>query len=117
MIRKIEMERFSLTTSKRFDEVISSVNAAVGHPDMADLNGNFSFSWCSHDAFTSTSELFFTPGSTESFAFAIFDTTASSNLLTMSSSDFSTLSGTWQAGPAFTCAAPSGNLTWTAVKN
>jgi len=81
------------------------------------LNGNFSFSWCSHDAFTSTSELFFTPGSPESFAFAIFDTTASSNLLTMSSSDFSTLSGTWQAGPAFTCAAPSGNLTWTAVKN
>jgi uncharacterized protein (DUF302 family) len=37
MIRKIEMERFSLTTSKRFDEVISSVNAAVGHPDMAEF--------------------------------------------------------------------------------
>jgi hypothetical protein len=35
MIRKIEIERFSMTTSKRFDEVISSVNAAVGHPDMA----------------------------------------------------------------------------------
>jgi uncharacterized protein (DUF302 family) len=35
MIRKIEMERFSLTTSKPFDEVISSVNAAIGHPDMA----------------------------------------------------------------------------------
>ena len=30
MIRKIEMERFSLTTSKRFDEVISSVNAYSG---------------------------------------------------------------------------------------
>src|SRR5271169_5698206 len=27
MIRKIEMERFSLTSSKRFDEVISSVKA------------------------------------------------------------------------------------------
>jgi len=37
MIRKIEMERFSLTTSKRFDEVISSVNAAIGHPDMAEF--------------------------------------------------------------------------------
>ncbi len=37
MIRKIEMERFSLITSKRFDEVISSVNAAIGHPDMAEF--------------------------------------------------------------------------------
>lgn len=37
MIRKIEMERFSLTTSKRFDEVISSVNADIGHPDMAEF--------------------------------------------------------------------------------
>jgi uncharacterized protein (DUF302 family) len=30
MIRKIEMERFSLTTSKQFDEVIAGVNAAIG---------------------------------------------------------------------------------------
>jgi uncharacterized protein (DUF302 family) len=37
MIRKIEVERFSLTTSKRFDRVISSVNAAIGHPDMAEF--------------------------------------------------------------------------------
>ena len=37
MIRKIEMKRFSLTTSKRFDEVISSVNAAIGHPDVAEF--------------------------------------------------------------------------------
>jgi hypothetical protein len=37
IIRKIEMKRFSLTTSKRFDEVISSVNAAIGHPDMAEF--------------------------------------------------------------------------------
>jgi uncharacterized protein (DUF302 family) len=37
MIRKIEMERFSLTTSKRFDEVIADVNAAIGHPDMAEF--------------------------------------------------------------------------------
>jgi uncharacterized protein (DUF302 family) len=37
MIRKIEIERFSLTTSKAFDEVIAGVNAAVGHPDMAEF--------------------------------------------------------------------------------
>jgi uncharacterized protein (DUF302 family) len=37
MIRKIEIERFSLTTSKRFDEVIARVNAAIGHPDMAEF--------------------------------------------------------------------------------
>jgi uncharacterized protein (DUF302 family) len=37
MIRKIEMERFSLTTSTPFDEVISRVNAAIGHPDMAEF--------------------------------------------------------------------------------
>ncbi len=37
MVRKIEMERFSLTTSKRFDEVIAGVNAAIGHPDMAEF--------------------------------------------------------------------------------
>jgi uncharacterized protein (DUF302 family) len=37
MIRKIETERFSLTTSKPFDEVIAAVNAAIGHPDMAEF--------------------------------------------------------------------------------
>ena len=37
MIRKIEMERFSLTTSKRFDEVVAGVNTAIGHPDMAEF--------------------------------------------------------------------------------
>lgn len=35
MIRKIEIERFSLTTSQAFNEVIAGVNAAIGHPDMA----------------------------------------------------------------------------------
>ena len=35
MTRKIEIERFSLTTSKQFDEVIAGVNAAIGHPNMA----------------------------------------------------------------------------------
>jgi hypothetical protein len=37
MTRKIEIERFSLTTSKQFDEVIAGVNAAIGHPDMAEF--------------------------------------------------------------------------------
>jgi uncharacterized protein (DUF302 family) len=37
MIRKIEIERFSLTTPKLFDEVVASVNAAIGHPDMAEF--------------------------------------------------------------------------------
>jgi hypothetical protein len=37
MIKKIEIEGFSLTTSKSFDEVVASVNAAIGHPDMAEF--------------------------------------------------------------------------------
>ena len=37
MIRKIEIERFSLTTSKTFNKVIAGVNAAIGHPDMAEF--------------------------------------------------------------------------------
>src|ERR1700747_3471223 len=37
MIRKIEIERFSLTSSKQFDEVIAGVNAAIGRPDMAEF--------------------------------------------------------------------------------
>jgi len=37
MIRKIEIERFSLTTSKAFNGVIAGVNAAIGHPDMAEF--------------------------------------------------------------------------------
>ena len=37
MIKKIELERFSLTTSKPLDEVIAAVNAAIGHPDMVEF--------------------------------------------------------------------------------
>jgi uncharacterized protein (DUF302 family) len=44
MIAKIEVERFSLTTSKPFDEVVAGVNAAIGHPDMAE------FARSSHEA-------------------------------------------------------------------
>jgi uncharacterized protein (DUF302 family) len=36
MIR-IEVERFSLTSSKPFDEVVAGINAAIGHPDMAEF--------------------------------------------------------------------------------
>jgi len=37
MIAKIEIERFSLTTSRPFDEVVAGVNAGIGHPDMAEF--------------------------------------------------------------------------------
>jgi uncharacterized protein (DUF302 family) len=37
MIRKIEIERFSLTSSKPFDQVVAALNAAIGHPDMAEF--------------------------------------------------------------------------------
>jgi len=37
MISKIEIERFSLTSSKPFDQVVAAINAAIGHPDMAEF--------------------------------------------------------------------------------
>jgi uncharacterized protein (DUF302 family) len=37
VIRKIEIERFSLTSSKQFNEVIAGVNAGIGHPDMTEF--------------------------------------------------------------------------------
>jgi uncharacterized protein (DUF302 family) len=37
MIRKMEIERFSLTSSKPFDQVVAAVNAGIGHPDMAEF--------------------------------------------------------------------------------
>jgi len=37
MIRKVEVERFSLTSSKPFDQVASALDAAIGHPDMAEF--------------------------------------------------------------------------------
>ncbi len=36
-IRKIEIERFSLTSAKPFEEVVTALKAAVGHPDLAEL--------------------------------------------------------------------------------
>jgi uncharacterized protein (DUF302 family) len=37
MIKKLEIERFSLTSSKPFDQVVAALNAAIGHPDMAEF--------------------------------------------------------------------------------
>ena len=37
MISKIEVERFSLSSSKSFDQVVAALNSAVGHPDMAEF--------------------------------------------------------------------------------
>jgi uncharacterized protein (DUF302 family) len=37
MIRKIEIERFSLTASKPFDQVVAVLTASIGHPDMAEF--------------------------------------------------------------------------------
>jgi uncharacterized protein (DUF302 family) len=37
MIKKIEVERFALTSSKPFDEVVAALNSAVGQPDIAEF--------------------------------------------------------------------------------
>jgi uncharacterized protein (DUF302 family) len=37
MIRKIEVERFAVTSSKPFDQVVAALNSAVGHPDMVEF--------------------------------------------------------------------------------
>src|SRR3989440_11663921 len=37
MIRKVEMERFTLISSKPFDQVLAAINDAIGHPGMAEF--------------------------------------------------------------------------------
>src|SRR5437667_4335250 len=37
MIRKIEVERFTLNSSKPFDQVVAGLYSAVCHPDMAEF--------------------------------------------------------------------------------
>src|SRR5207302_10815560 len=37
MIAKIEIERFSLASSRQFDEVLAAIKGAVGNPDMVDF--------------------------------------------------------------------------------
>jgi len=36
-IRKIEVERLTMTSSKPFDAVVTAIEAAVGHPDMGEF--------------------------------------------------------------------------------
>ena len=50
MIRKIDMERFTLKSSKPFDEVVAALNSGVGHPDMSEF-------WKSTDRAQSDAEL------------------------------------------------------------
>src|SRR6266852_6588469 len=50
MIRKIEVERFTLSSSKPFDQVVAALNSAVGHPDMSEF-------WKSTDRAESVAEL------------------------------------------------------------
>jgi uncharacterized protein (DUF302 family) len=35
--RKVEIERLSVISSKRFEEVLAALEAAIGHPDMVEL--------------------------------------------------------------------------------
>ena len=37
MIRKVEMERFTVTSSKPFDVVVAAIKALIGHPNTAEL--------------------------------------------------------------------------------
>jgi len=37
MIRKVDMERFSVTSSNPFDVVVAAIKASVSHPNMAEL--------------------------------------------------------------------------------
>ena len=50
MIRKIEVERFTLNSSKPFDQVVAALNSAVGHPDMSEF-------WKSTDRAESVAEV------------------------------------------------------------
>src|SRR6266702_5065964 len=37
MISKIEVERFTLSSSKPFDQVVAALSSAVGHPDISEF--------------------------------------------------------------------------------
>lgn len=37
MITTVEVERFSLTSSRPFDKILAAIEAAVGHPDMVEF--------------------------------------------------------------------------------
>ena len=50
MMSKIEVERFTLSSFKPFDQVVAALNAAVGHPEISEL-------WKSTDRAQSVAEL------------------------------------------------------------
>jgi uncharacterized protein (DUF302 family) len=50
MIRKVEMERFSVISSKPLDAVVAAIKAAIGHPNMAEF-------WQATQRATSAAEL------------------------------------------------------------
>jgi len=50
MISKIEVERFTLGSSKPFDQVVAALSSAVGHPDISEF-------WKSTDRAQSVAEL------------------------------------------------------------
>jgi len=50
MIRKVEMERFTATSSRPFDAVVAAIKAAIGHPNMEEL-------WQAAQRATTASEL------------------------------------------------------------
>jgi uncharacterized protein (DUF302 family)/ketosteroid isomerase-like protein len=50
VIRKVETERFTIVSTKPFDDVVAAIKAAVGHPNMAEF-------WQSTQKATSPSEL------------------------------------------------------------
>ena len=37
MIKKIEIERFSITSSKPFDQIVAALEGAIGHPDIVEF--------------------------------------------------------------------------------
>ena len=37
MIATVQIERFSLTSSLPFDEILAAIKAALGHPDMVEF--------------------------------------------------------------------------------
>jgi hypothetical protein len=38
-IRKVEVDRLSVTSSKSFEAVLTALKAAIGHPDMVEFAG------------------------------------------------------------------------------
>jgi hypothetical protein len=37
MIRKVEMERFTVISAKLFDEVVAAIKTSIGNPNMAEF--------------------------------------------------------------------------------